>query len=128
MKKFPVLLLLCLALFLAACSPRQTNIPISSPSPVAREDVPIFPGAEESKDDLATVYFYKISNVDVFDVQRFYKKEMPNDGWEFLSAGDMSGEDIGEAYTLWFAKGEEIAIIELYPRYSTVNVFIHFEQ
>jgi hypothetical protein len=117
--------LVVVVLLLAACGASQPN-GVSSP-PASGEDLPIFPGAEERKDEIANVYSCKISGEDVVDVQRFYEKEMPKAGWEYLGAGDLRGPETGEMYRLWFSKGEAIATVELRERYHAVYVFIRVE-
>ena len=124
MKQISVFLTICFASILAACTPDQTT---ASPPTAIREDLPIFPGAEELVDDTTGVYYYEISNTDHQDIQRFYKKEMPDAGWEYLGTGDMSSDDAGEAYALWFAKGEDIVTVEIHPGYGTAVVLLRFE-
>lgn len=124
MRQCYIVVILIAAILLAACTPNQTT---ASPPPAIREDLPIFPGSEGMKDDATSIYYYQISSNDAFDIQRFYKKEMPDAGWEFLGAGDMSVKDIGRSYVLWFAKGEEIVTIEIHPKDNMINVLIHFE-
>lgn len=124
MRQCHIVVLLIAAFFLAACTPNQTTV---SPPPATREDLPIFPDAQSIKDDTTGIYYYQISGEDAFDIQRFYKKEMPDAGWEFLGAGDMSVKDVGRSYVLWFAKGEEIVTIEIHPRDNMINVLIRFE-
>ncbi|HJS19450.1 MAG TPA: hypothetical protein VJ785_11935 [Anaerolineales bacterium] len=124
MRQCYISVILIAVILLAACTPNRAT---ASPPPAIREDLPIFPGAEGLKDDTDRNYYYQISGEDASDIQRFYRKEMPDAGWEFLGAGDLSGDDIGEAYALWFSKEEETATVEIYPRDGTVYVLIRFE-
>lgn len=126
--KTPVIISLAIiALFLTACGSSQPVAVVPSPLPTLHEDLPVYPGAEKASGETTGIYYYKISNTDLLDVQRFYENEMPKAGWEFLGAGDLSGDDIGKLYALWFAKGEAVATIEMKEQYHVVYVLIHLE-
>jgi hypothetical protein len=85
-----------------------------------REDLPVFPCAAASQYNVAGAYYsYTISDADVLAVQRFYKKEMPKSGWDLAGVTDMSGKDIGKAYSIYFTKGQDMTIIQVFATYLT---------
>jgi hypothetical protein len=83
--------------------------------------LPVFPSAEEID---TWDYHYTIQKADVLTVQRFYKEQMQVVGWELIGIGDMSGADIGEAYALWFTKGDETASVDIFMKDDLTHVVI----
>ena len=126
MKQIFITFLFIPALFLAACSASQSSTPTpfptpeSTPTPV-QDELPVFPGAEEIN---TWDYHYTIQKADVLTVQRFYKEQMQVVGWKLIGIGDMSGADIGEAYALWFTKGEETASVDIFMKEDLTHVVI----
>lgn len=92
-------------------------------------DLPIFPGGIESNDFTADlpVYRYIVEEATVDAVRRFYEDRMQETKWESLAAMNVGAMDIGKAYTLYFTRGQELAVIDIYSKDQVVNVFLHFE-
>ncbi|HLA87635.1 MAG TPA: hypothetical protein VJL10_06420, partial [Anaerolineales bacterium] len=89
-------------------------------------DMPIFPGGIESNDTTADqpVYHYIIENADIDAVQRFYKSQMKSDGWQLLGVEDSSGATRRKAYTLWFAKDQNVVTIDIFVKENVTHVMI----
>ena len=91
--------------------------------------LPIFPGSIETNDLTADypVYQYIIENVDINTVQDFYENQMQTAGWELLGIADTSVTNTGEAYSLWFAKDQDVVTIGVFMKENTTHVLIHLE-
>ena len=85
--------------------------------------LPVFPNAVASKESPETGV-YVVHNARVLEVVDFYKQQMNSDGWELLGIGDTSLKGFGHAYTLWFAKGEEILGIEVFKKGNDVLISV----
>lgn len=129
---FLLVFLLLVAVFMVACTPAGTAMPSQ---PLARgtsannewKGVPVFPGATERGDTSVDVRTYVISNASILNVVDFYKEQMKATGWELLGIGNTSMKGIGEAYTLWFSKGRDLLVIEIFTKRDDVVVSLRFE-
>lgn len=111
-----VLLLLCLA----ACTPKQ--VATSPESTVVSEwkGLPVISGAAEIQES-PNSYRYTVDQ-SLSKVKKFYQQQMPLAGWELLGDGDTSTDQVDEAYTLWFSKGDATATVEVFVANGVTHV------
>jgi len=131
-RKWITVFLLLFVVFVAACAPSNTATPSQSSTRSAAsnkwEGIPVFPGAAERSDNnIVGARSYTVSNTGIFDVVNFYKEQMKATGWELLGVGNTSVKGVGQAYSLWFSKGGDLLVVEIFTRKGNIVVTLHFE-
>lgn len=106
-----------------------SSLPLRSTPMDTWRSLPIFPGGIESNDLTVDypVYHYIVENADIDTVRHFYEEQMQTTEWELLGALDKSVAKLGEAYSLWFAKDQDVVTIEVFIYENTTHVFIRLE-
>ena len=110
---------------------------ISTPSPpltstLARtavtmwEDVPVYPGALEVKDDAAG-YHYSVDKIGPHTVMLYYRNKMRNTDWKLLSIADVRGVNPGSGYTLSYTRGKDILQIDIFVKAKITHVILYRE-
>ncbi len=124
------LLLVLFVVLVAACAPGHTATPTQAPQQGAAagkwNGIPVFPGAQQSSSAMES-RSYSVAGKNVGDVVAFYKERMKSAGWELLGVGKTSVKGIGDAYVLWFSKGNDLLIAEIFEKGGKVIVNLRFE-
>lgn len=88
------------------------------------ENIPVYPGALEVKDDTAG-YHYSLDKIGPHTVMRFYRNQMQDTDWELLSIADIGGPNISSGYTLSYIRGKEFLNIDIFIKRKITHVILN---
>ncbi len=110
---------------ISTASPSLTLTPQST-AIATWEDIPVYPGALEVKDDTAG-YHYSIDKINPHTVMLYYRSQMRGTNWKLLSIANISGINLSSGYTLSYTRGKDVLQIDIFVKEKVTYVVLHIE-